>query len=137
MQLIWNCYYCNFNYSDTPGDRSGKVYPKECRIRRISYRGKLDLTLDWWMNGIKQEPIKRTCGEIPIMVKSLKCNLYGLDPEQLVERGEEMEEFGGYFVVNGNEKVRHMKLLELLYYFYLYTYRQAGYNRPTEPKNII
>ncbi|XP_022662995.1 DNA-directed RNA polymerase I subunit RPA2-like isoform X2 [Varroa destructor] len=89
-----------------------QVYPKECRIRRISYRGKLDLTLDWWMNGIKQEPIKRTCGEIPIMVKSLKCNLYGLDPEQLVERGEEMEEFGGYFVVNGNEKVIRLLIMQ-------------------------
>lgn len=39
------------------------------------------------------------------MVKSMKCNLNGLSPTQIVERGEELEEFGGYFLVNGNEKV--------------------------------
>lgn len=41
------------------------------------------------------------------MVKSQKCNLHGANPEQLIAQGEELEEFGGYFVVNGNEKVRY------------------------------
>ncbi|OQR72842.1 DNA-directed RNA polymerase I subunit RPA2-like [Tropilaelaps mercedesae] len=89
-----------------------QMYPKECRIRRVTYRGKLDLTFDWWVNGLKQEPVKRSCGEIPIMVKSRKCNLAGLNPQQTVGHGEEMEEFGGYFVVNGNEKVIRLLIMQ-------------------------
>ena len=33
------------------------------------------------------------------------CNLDGMSPQQLVQHGEEAEEFGGYFIVNGNEKL--------------------------------
>lgn len=37
--------------------------------------------------------------------QSVKCNLRGLSPSGLVSRHEESEEMGGYFVVNGNEKI--------------------------------
>ncbi|XP_003739764.1 DNA-directed RNA polymerase I subunit RPA2 [Galendromus occidentalis] len=92
--------------------RSLQIFPKECRIRRVTYRGRLELRFDWWLNGLKQEPITRSCGEIPIMVKSRKCNLHGMSPDQLIERGEELEEFGGYFVVNGNEKVLRLLIMQ-------------------------
>lgn len=66
-------------------------------------------------------------GTIPIMVKvrfqnhsfffhssfvclffffqSEKCNLKGLTKKELIEKHEEPQEMGGYFVVNGNEKM--------------------------------
>ena len=39
------------------------------------------------------------------MLKSKTCNLHGLNPEKLIEKGEEAHEMGGYFVINGIEKV--------------------------------
>ena len=43
--------------------------------------------------------------EIPIMLKTKTCNLTGLNPRQLIDKGEEAHEMGGYFVINGIEKV--------------------------------
>lgn len=39
------------------------------------------------------------------MVKSNQCNLRNLTSAGLVRQGEESDEMGGYFVVNGNEKL--------------------------------
>ena len=47
----------------------------------------------------------RHVGMAPIMVQSDMCNLQGLSPAQLVKRKEDHNEMGGYFVINGNEKV--------------------------------
>jgi DNA-directed RNA polymerase I subunit RPA2 len=45
------------------------------------------------------------------MVRSNRCHLTGLTPSELVRRREEANELGGYFVVNGNEKV--VRLLQV------------------------
>ena len=47
----------------------------------------------------------RQVGQAPIMVQSELCNLHGLCPEELVKKKEDHNEMGGYFVINGNEKV--------------------------------
>ena len=39
------------------------------------------------------------------MVQSELCNLHGLSPKELVKKKEDHNEMGGYFVINGNEKV--------------------------------
>jgi DNA-directed RNA polymerase I subunit RPA2 len=39
------------------------------------------------------------------MVKSNRCHLENLSPAELIERKEESLEMGGYFIVNGNEKI--------------------------------
>ena len=44
-------------------------------------------------------------GQAPIMVQSELCNLHGLSPGELVQRKEDHNEMGGYFVINGIEKV--------------------------------
>lgn len=38
------------------------------------------------------------------------CNLKNLSPEELIKRGEHEEEWGGYFVVKGNERLIRMLL---------------------------
>lgn len=40
-----------------------------------------------------------------------RCHLENLTPAQLVEHKEESEELGGYFIVNGNEKLIRMLIL--------------------------
>ena len=44
-------------------------------------------------------------GEIPIMLKSKRCNLYGLSDRELKEAGEDPLDAGGYFIINGSEHV--------------------------------
>jgi DNA-directed RNA polymerase II subunit RPB2 len=43
--------------------------------------------------------------KIPMMVKSKYCNLFGLDDKELCLRKECPTDMGGYFIVNGKEKV--------------------------------
>lgn len=50
-------------------------------------------------------------GKLPIMVMSDRCRLAGLTPKELVARGEEANEMGGYFIVNGLEKVVRMLIV--------------------------
>ena len=44
-------------------------------------------------------------GRVPIMVGSEKCRLAHNTAEELVAKGEEPNEVGGYFICNGNEKI--------------------------------
>lgn len=39
------------------------------------------------------------------MIKSNRCHLENLSPAELIEKKEESLEMGGYFIVNGNEKI--------------------------------
>lgn len=39
------------------------------------------------------------------VLQSKLCNLSKLTQKDLVQRKEDAEEFGGYFIVNGNERV--------------------------------
>ncbi|KAL5006288.1 hypothetical protein ScPMuIL_015094 [Solemya velum] len=88
-----------------------KIYPRECRERGETYKGDLMVKLMWKVNGEVVGTMERSLGEIPIMVKSAACNLSGLTPSELVRHGEEAEEMGGYFIINGNEKVVRMIIL--------------------------
>lgn len=44
-------------------------------------------------------------GRIPIMVGSSRCATYGMSDEQKMAIGEAPDDPGGYFIINGNEKV--------------------------------
>ena len=44
-------------------------------------------------------------GDIPVMVKSNACILYNFPDEKLIEYGEDPLDPGGYFIINGSERV--------------------------------
>lgn len=89
-----------------------KLLPSECRQRGVSYTAPLVVTLARSFAGSQNvERIQRVVGEIPIMVRSKRCHLHGLSPPELVERREEANEMGGYFICNGNE--RCVRLLQM------------------------
>lgn len=46
------------------------------------------------------------------MVGSQQCHLKGLSPQELVEKHEDCTEFGGYFIINGLEKLIRMIILQ-------------------------
>ncbi|KAI4522742.1 beta and beta-prime subunits of DNA dependent RNA-polymerase [Schizophyllum commune Loenen D] len=82
-----------------------KIFPTEARERLTSYRGRMTMKICWTdSHGNKNDMVKE-CGLVPIMVRSVRCNLRGMSSAQLVAHREEAEEFGGYFVINGNERL--------------------------------
>ncbi|XP_055337156.1 DNA-directed RNA polymerase I subunit RPA2-like [Paramacrobiotus metropolitanus] len=91
---------------------NSQLRPTECRQRKITYAGALKLKLRWSLNGEEMGDFERPGGEIPIMVKSSKCHLHGLTPKQLIKCGEEENEFGGYFIINGNEKLLRLLIAQ-------------------------
>ncbi|XP_077440050.1 DNA-directed RNA polymerase I subunit RPA2 [Vanacampus margaritifer] len=91
--------------------REMRVFPAECRARRCSYKGRLVADVSWSVDGVPKGIIKQGLGQIPIMVKSKLCNLHEMSPQQLVQHHEEAEEMGGYFIVNGIEKVIRMLIM--------------------------
>jgi len=88
-------------------DRSAKVrlIPMEARHRNMTYSGSIYLDIRLYRKDVLIDEKRSYVGEIPIMVKSKYCNLAGLSKEELVEVGEDSMDLGGYFVVNGSEKV--------------------------------
>jgi DNA-directed RNA polymerase I subunit RPA2 len=58
-----------------------------------------------------EEKITVNLGEIPVMIRSKYCHLDGLSEEELVKRHEDMAEMGGYFIINGNERIVRMLVM--------------------------
>ncbi|KAG7660630.1 RPA135 [[Candida] subhashii] len=90
-----------------------KTYPSECRERMTTYRSRLMLKVSWKVNDDEEEISEiREAGQVPIMLKTNRCHLEKLSPQQLVETKEESDELGGYFIVNGIEKLIRMLIVQ-------------------------
>lgn len=85
-----------------------EILPAECRERGATYRGKLRARLQYRVNNNEWKEAVREIGALPIMLRSNRCHLEGLSPAEMVKRKEESEELGGYFIINGNEKLIRM-----------------------------
>ncbi|KAJ2668020.1 hypothetical protein IWW42_005519 [Coemansia sp. RSA 1085] len=81
------------------------MYPTECRQRAITYRGRLTGTVHYRVGDNPEVAEEKQFGLLPVMVRSNRCNLQNLGPADLIRLREEPEEMGGYFIINGNEKV--------------------------------
>jgi DNA-directed RNA polymerase subunit B len=84
-----------------------KITPAEARLRNLTYSAPVFLEIT-----IKQEGQLETkdveIGRIPIIVKSKVCNTSNMTGEQLEENHMDPLDPGGYFVINGNERVMVM-----------------------------
>ena len=88
-----------------------EIYPAECRERHATYRGKLRAQVEYKINDGAWQKDTQELGQIPIMVKSNRCHLEKCTPAQLVQHKEESEELGGYFIINGNERLIRMLIV--------------------------
>lgn len=77
-----------------------------------SYRSRLVLRFAYSVNDGPEEFESREAGLVPVMLRSNRCHLYGMSPKELVEAKEESEELGGYFIVNGIEKLIRMLIVQ-------------------------
>lgn len=89
-----------------------KTFPSECRERMASYRARLLLKVAWRVNEGEEVAEIREAGQVPVMLRSNRCHLELMLPAQLVDAKEESDEAGGYFVVNGIEKIIRMLIVQ-------------------------
>ncbi|KAJ9539990.1 hypothetical protein OSB04_026496 [Centaurea solstitialis] len=88
------------------------LYPKAARLRNLTYSS--PLYIDVSMRAIKKGPDgeeltetkdKVFIGKVPIMLRSSYCTLFQKSETDLTELGECPYDEGGYFIINGSEKV--------------------------------
>lgn len=91
--------------------KNREIYPSECRERHATYRGNLRARLQYRVNNGDWKEQIRELGKMPIMLRSNRCHLEKCSPAQMVQHKEESEELGGYFIVNGNEKLVRMLIV--------------------------
>jgi len=81
------------------------VYPMEARLRKLTYAAPIYLNVSAYIDGVERESFKALIGKIPVMIKSKFCHLNGLNNEALIKHYEDPSDPGGYFILNGNERV--------------------------------
>ena len=87
------------------------VTPLEARIRELTYASKLFLEMtpvtidERTQRPHYNETINTYIGKLPIMLKSSKCPLANMGPEDVIQIGEDPLDTGGYFIINGTERV--------------------------------
>lgn len=91
-------------------DNFSLVSPDDARLRNLTYASQLYVDVEHNIIPPEGEPIKKiyervVVGDLPIMVKSSMCLLSDFTDMSLEEMRECSADPGGYFIINGNEKV--------------------------------
>ncbi len=83
-----------------------QIMPTEARLRNLSYSAPIFLEIVPVFNGIERPVYSDVfVGELPVMLKSKLCYLSNMRRDELIQNGEDPEDPGGYFVINGSERV--------------------------------
>ena len=80
------------------------ILPSEARIRGLTYSSPVSAEITIKQAG-QLDSQEVEIGKIPVIVKSEVCNLNGLDREHLINEYIDPKDPGGYFIINGNERV--------------------------------
>jgi len=92
--------------SVTEADGSKRdIYPIEARLRNLTYSSPIYLNVSAHIDNVQRESFTAEVGKLPIMVRSKFCHLNNLKEDELIAHGEDPKDFGGYFILNGNERV--------------------------------
>lgn len=100
------------------------IFPQEARLRNLTYSAPLYIEMskrvlvgredpnkpygemDWSPEGPQDESMTKVwIGKVPIMLRSNFCILSGLNDPDLYDLNECPYDQGGYFIINGSEKV--------------------------------
>ncbi|MEM3699792.1 MAG: DNA-directed RNA polymerase subunit B [Candidatus Bathyarchaeia archaeon] len=82
-----------------------EIYPMEARLRNLTYAAPIALEMTPVIDGREQDTELVYIGNIPVMLKSKLCFLSQLSRDELIACGEDPDDPGGYFIVNGSERV--------------------------------
>jgi len=94
------------NIIESDGSTSS-LTPAEARLRNLTYSAPIFLEISIKQEG-QIESHEVEIGRIPIMVKSKACNLTSVSKEELIENYMDPLDAGGYFIINGNERIMVM-----------------------------
>ena len=95
-------------------DRTHFMYPNEARLRNMTYGVTIhiDVEVEFRMKNddgsFNEQTVsfsKLYLGKFPIMIQSNLCVLKGLDSNVRFNLGECRNDYGGYFIIDGKEKV--------------------------------
>ncbi|XP_011169543.1 DNA-directed RNA polymerase III subunit RPC2 isoform X1 [Solenopsis invicta] len=94
-------------------NRDYDTTPHECRLRDLNYSAPIEVEIEYVRNnpdnkegGGKQRTWKKVViGMMPIMLRSSNCVLTKKSESQLAKLNECPHDPGGYFIINGQEKV--------------------------------
>ena len=81
------------------------ITPMEARLRGLSYTVPIYCDFVITDGDDQYEAQQVLIGELPVMLKSSICVTNGLAKDQLIEIGEDPEDPGGYFIINGSERI--------------------------------
>ena len=88
------------------------MYPNEARLRNMTYAFTVHFDVDVEFKIVDDETVNHSItlekiflGRFPIMLQSDMCILQNLDPKVRFEMGECINDPGGYFIIDGKEKV--------------------------------
>ena len=130
-------------------DKQTQLYPNEARLRNLTYGSSLfcDIYIEYSINksdtdednNIEVHNVtyeKVNIGKIPIMLQSHLCSTNGATNKMLQEMGECPYDQGGYFIVDGLEKVivSHERKAENK--LYIVTTNDALYNFSAQIKSV-
>ena len=90
--------------------------PMMARLRNMTYSAPVYLEFTIVEEGMEIEEVEEEIGNLPVMVKSMLCNLHrhyltgeGSSDDDyknaLMIKGEDPQDPGGYFIINGTERV--------------------------------
>jgi len=83
-----------------------QILPNEARLRNLGYSAPIFLEIIPVFNGVERPVYSDVfIGELPVMLKSKLCYLSNMRKDELMENGEDPEDPGGYFIINGSERV--------------------------------
>ncbi len=82
-----------------------RLYPNDARLRNLTYASPIKLEMIIVEGETEKESVEAEIGTLPIMLNSKVCNISGMSPDEMIAYGEDPMDPGGYFVVNGSERV--------------------------------
>ncbi|KAK3011556.1 hypothetical protein RJ639_011272 [Escallonia herrerae] len=113
-RISFNQIYLSKPMMTESDGETAALYPKAARLRNLTYSSPLyvDVTKSVIKKGNDCEEVSETqdfakvfIGKVPIMLRSSYCSLYQTSEKDLAELGECPFDQGGYFIINGSEKV--------------------------------
>ncbi|MBI5872224.1 DNA-directed RNA polymerase subunit B'' [archaeon] len=81
------------------------ILPLESRIRNLTYSAPMFVEMTPILNNIESDTIVVNFGDLPVMVKSKICPLSNMSKQELIQNGEDPDDPGGYFIINGTERI--------------------------------
>eukprot|EP01105_Mastigella_eilhardi_P008945 TRINITY_DN2141_c2_g1_i2.p1 TRINITY_DN2141_c2_g1~~TRINITY_DN2141_c2_g1_i2.p1 ORF type:complete len:1262 (-),score=328.38 TRINITY_DN2141_c2_g1_i2:112-3750(-) len=91
--------------TEADGSFGMQLYPNDARLRNLTYAAPLYVDIEHHTESSKKAYSKMMVGKVPIMLRSTYCVLAEKTDQDLAELGECQYDQGGYFIVNGGEKV--------------------------------